>query len=274
MNLLVVTGLALRLAANPCPAAPQANSAPSLEDRLLGVVLLRDRPGAERLLKDGASPDARNRENNRTALFFAAELGDAAMVELLLRFGARIDVKDTLHGETPVGAASRTGHADVVRLLLAKDASSAESVAWNGIYQRNLTVLDAALAGGGIPAEALSFLLDEADRSGPQEIADRLRRAGAVLPRPITLRETDLAPCVGSYRSEDGAKSLAISLAKEGLQLASGETSFGIVPLDPTYFVREGHRFPTLRFEIRDGVAAVLTLRDADDWTRLIRVGQ
>src|SRR5262245_62220582 len=108
------------VATMPLVAAPEP-PAPSLDEKLLGVVLLRDRPGVERLLEQGASPDARNKENNRTALFFAAEIGDLPMAELLLRHGATIGIPDSLHGETPVGAASRKGHADVVRLLLAKD---------------------------------------------------------------------------------------------------------------------------------------------------------
>ena len=40
--------------------------------------------------------------------------------------------------------------------------------------------------------EALSFMLDEAERGGVTDVADRLTKAGAVLPRPIQLAAADL----------------------------------------------------------------------------------
>jgi hypothetical protein len=272
MRLIAVAGVAFLLSAARV-AASQAPPSPSPDDRLLTALMIRDEAGVERMLEQGAPVDARNKENNRTALYFAAEMGDVAIVELLLRHGASVDIKDTLHGERPIGAASRRGHVDVVRLLLGKDTTDgAERVAWNGVFQRNVEVLDAALGTGQLSAEALSFLLDEAERGGASDVADRLRRAGALAPKPIALPEASLARCAASYRTEDGAKSLKVGLVKDALQVTYGDATFPIVPLDTTFFVREGHRFPTLRFEIRNEAAAAVTVRDGDEWTRYLRL--
>lgn len=255
-------------------AAPgQEAWTPSPEDVLLSAVLSRDKPKVEALLKQGASPDARNKENDRTALFFAAEMGDLAMVDLLLRHGADVGARDKMHGERPIGAASRSGHVDVVKLLLAKDTNSdaADRVAWNGVFQRNVPMLDAALETRRLSADTLSFLLDEADRGGATDVADRLKKAGAVPPKPITLPQPDLARLAGSYRTEDKARSLAVSLVDGGLMGTLDGASHAFVPLDPTFFVREGHRFPTLRFEVGGDTAAV-TVRGDGEWTRYTRV--
>ncbi len=248
----------------------------SPDDVLLGAVLVRDRANVERLLAQGASVNAKNKENDRTALYFAAEMGDRPMVELLLQYGADVGAKDKLHGERPIGAASRSGHVDVVKLLLAKDPDSdaADRVAWNGVFQRNVPMLDAALETRRLSPETLSFLLDEAERGGATDVADRLKKAGAVPPKPIKLPEPDLARLVGSYRTDDQARSLVVTLVDGGLVGALDGTSHAFVPLDPTFFVREGHRFPTLRFEVRDDAAAAVTVRGEGEWTRFARVAK
>jgi hypothetical protein len=263
------------LGATVVQAAPaQDPTPPSREDVLLSAVLLRDPVRVKALLEQGASPEARNKENGRTALFFAAEIGDRAVTELLLQHGANVAARDTLHGETPVGAASRHGHVDVVRLLLARDGGAAEGVAWNALMQRNGAVLDAALETKRLPAESLSFLLDEAERSDARDLAERLRRAGASPPKPIVLAEAALAGFVGSYRSSGPSRSLEVSPGMGGLQVTLNGASLALVPLDPTFFVREGHRFPTLRFEVKEGASTAVTVRDGDEWTRYERIAR
>jgi ankyrin repeat protein len=263
---VVCCSMLFAVAALPAPQQPP--DAGSREDALLGAVLLHDEARVKALLEEGVSANAKNKENDRTALFFAAEIGNAALVQLLLQHGADVTAKDKLHGETPVGAASRQRHADVVRLLLAKDASSAEVVAWNAVFQHSVPVLDAALATERLSAEALSFLLDEADRGGSAEVADRLKRAGALPARPVPVAESILTTYVGSYQNQEDAGLLTISVRNGALRASRDDTSFTLVALRPTYFVRDGHRFPTLQFEAQGGVVLAVTMRDGNAWTR------
>src|SRR5687767_4655681 len=105
----------------------------TLDSALLDAVLLGDAAKVKSLLDEGASPDARNLDNQRTALFFAAEKGDLPIVRLLLAHGADVRVADTVHRERAIGAAARNRHAEVVRALLAKDDTATASVAVNAI---------------------------------------------------------------------------------------------------------------------------------------------
>lgn len=67
----------------------------------------------------GAKPG----ENNRSALWLAAEAGNLPMVEILVRHGALLDAANDL-GETPRHAAERNGYKDVADFLAAKGAQS------------------------------------------------------------------------------------------------------------------------------------------------------
>lgn len=264
--LLAITAAGTR-AQQPKPDAS------SREAALLSAVFRHDAVAVKALLDEGVSPDAKDKDNDRTALFFAAGNGDLAIVRLLLQHGADVTTRDKPHGEMPVGAAARGGHADVVRLLLARDASFAQVVAWNAVYQNAVEVLDAALETGRLTDENLSFLLDEADRNGSTEVADRLKRAGALLPKSgVAVAEPVLATYVGDYRTKDGLKRMTISL-KDGVLYASpGDQSFKLAAFTPTYFVRESQRSPTLTFSVLAGRVVGMTHRDADGWTSYTKV--
>jgi Ankyrin repeats (3 copies) len=243
-----------------CGAAQQQEPDVALrENMLLGAVLLHDAATVKSLLQQGVSPEAKNKENDRTALFLAAESGDAAIVQLLLEFGADVTARDKLHGELPVGAAARAGYPQVVRLLLARDARFADLVASNAVYQDNVGVLEAALDTGRLSAQELSFLLDDADRSGSSEVVARLRKAGVVPPKPgVAVAKSVLATYVGSYSSEEGSKQLKLFLKRGAFT--------------PTYFVQEAKRFPTLTFELQGGRVVGAHLRESEGWTRYRRV--
>jgi hypothetical protein len=264
----LVVGTAICVAAQP-----QEPDAALRENMLLGAVLLHDVPAVKSLLEQGVSPDAKNKENDRTALFFAAEIGDAAIVQLLLNFGADVTARDTLHGELPVSAAARKGHPQVVRLLLARDARFTDVVASNAVYQDNVGVLEAALDTGRLSAEELSFLLDDADRNGSSKVVARLQKAGVVPPKPgIAVAESVLGTYVGSYRSEEGSKRLEVSLKRGALYVSQGGRPFKLAAFTPTYFVQEAKRFPTLTFELQGSRVVGAELRESEGWTRYRRV--
>lgn len=254
-------------------AQPPEPDAALRENMLLGAVLLHDAAAVKSLLQQGVSPEAKNKENERTALFLAAEIGDAAIVQLLLEFGADATARDKLHKELPVAAAARGGHAQVVRLLLARDARFADVVAGNAVYQDNVGVLDAALETGRLSARELSFLLDEADRNGSAEVVARLQKAGVVAPKPgVAVAESVLATYVGSYRSEEVPKRLTVSLKRGALYVSQGHRPFKLAAFTPTYFAQEGKRFPTLTFELQGSRVVAVHLRESEGWMRYRRL--
>ena len=264
----LVVGAAVYVAAEP-----QEPDAARRESTLLGAVLLHDAPAVKSLLEQGVSPEAKNKENDRTALFFAAENGDVAIVRLLLEFGADVTARDKPRRELPVSAAARRGHPEVVRLLLERDARFADVVAANAVYQDDVGVLEAALDTGRLSVQDLSFLLDEADRNGSSKVVARLQKAGVVPPKPgIAVAESVLASYVGSYTSEDGSKRLTLSLKRGALYVSQGDRSFKLAAFTPTYFVQEGRRFPTLTFALQGGRAVGAELREAEGWTSYRRV--
>jgi Ankyrin repeats (3 copies) len=238
------------------PAWAQAPSQGPREEALLDAVLLGNPEKVKQLLDQGASPEAKNQENDRTALFFAAEKGNAEIVRLLLDHGANLNAVEKEHRERPLGAAARRGHPEVVRLLLAKDdsPSAPATVALNAVYQNNPAVLEAAIATRRLTPEDLSLALELAERQGSSEVAAHLRQAGVppIVPGPTP---TALAQFPGVYRSESGSLTLTVSLKDGSLYSAVGTWEpIRLAPIDPTYFTAaEGSVAFRLKFEMEDG---------------------
>ena len=69
------------------------------------------------LLKNGHSPNARDADNDRTPLHWAAARGNLRCVELLLEHGAEIGATDA-SGCTPAGLAMQTNQRSAHALLL------------------------------------------------------------------------------------------------------------------------------------------------------------
>ena len=248
---VVLLLLGLGQARAETPALPQGPR----EEALLDAVLLGDAKKVQALLDQGASPEARNLENDRTALFFAAEKGNAEIVKLLLAHGANIDAVEKEHRERPLSAAARRGHPEVVRLILAKDERGAASVALNAVYQNNPAILDEALATGRLSKEEMSLALELAERQGSSEVAAHLRKSGIPpLARGVTVPPTTLARYAGLYQSEEGF-TLKVSLDKESLFVAFASSEpIRLAPLEPAYFTAaEGPVAFRLRFEVTGG---------------------
>lgn len=74
------------------------------------------------LLAQGAEVDARDRDDNATALHWAAAQGEAASVRALLDAGADVHGWGDLHGGGVIGWAARPGNEEVVALLLERGA--------------------------------------------------------------------------------------------------------------------------------------------------------
>src|SRR5688572_24340873 len=100
LHRMALGGLLLLSAATAALAqAPPPTMGPR-ESALLDAVTLGDAAKVKALLEQGASPEARNPQNDRTALYFAAEKGHLAIVELLLVHRANIQAREKQNNET------------------------------------------------------------------------------------------------------------------------------------------------------------------------------
>ena len=111
----VLTTLALLMFAAPLTLAQDA--------AIINAVRWADYAELQRLLADGADPNAQDEEGSWSALILAASSGNARIVELLLAEGADPNLP-TSWGAPPLLWATSNEHADVVALLLAAGATT------------------------------------------------------------------------------------------------------------------------------------------------------
>ena len=101
-------------------SAPVSSTRPhdqSLDQQMVEAAFVCDLLRVRDLLKQGASPDARD-EEDRTPLFAAVLGGSIALVGLLIEAKADVNARDD-EGNTPLGRAvfAARGRHEVVRLL-------------------------------------------------------------------------------------------------------------------------------------------------------------
>jgi hypothetical protein len=262
-------GLLLLLLAPAAPAPAQAPLPPMgpREHALLDAVMLGDAAKVKALLEQGASPEARNPQNDRTALYFAAEKGELAIVELLLVHRANIQAREKEHGETPVGAASRNRHAAVVRALLARNAGpdAVPTVAANAVYQDSAEVLQVVLGTRKLTGEDLSLLRELADRQGSKAVAAALEGVGVA----ATATGAGIAPAIlekfaGRYVDAAGSAALTFSTKDGALHVAGalGSAPIRLAPMTPRMFTAAAGTPFRVRFHLLpSGAAGGATLR-------------
>ncbi len=207
------------------------------EDALLDAVRKSDAAAVKALLDDGVPVDTKFRYD-RTALSFAADRGDVAIVRLLLDRGADVDALDTFYKNTALGWAAYKGHADVVRLLLERTRRGGGPALLGAVFAEKPEVVDVVLASGTVSARDLSYVLEAAERNPNKDIAERLRKAGAVPPpRPEAVVDPAiLARYAGRYREEGGTEELALAVADGVLTAKLGERSFKLGAIDAQRF--------------------------------------
>lgn len=171
--------LSLLLAAVPAlPADPDATP-------LMLAAQRNDVALIERLLAEGADPDARDR-NGDTALGWAAYLGRVGAVGVLLEAGA--DPLLGAHGNA-LQIALRRGHEETVQVLsVAMDQRTKpggrDAMVMVAVYQDSPQALQRALATGGSPDARDDIgrpLLHVAARLGHQQALQALLEAGAAV---------------------------------------------------------------------------------------------
>ena len=102
-----------------------------LEREVLEAAAAGDAAAIERLVGEGASPDAKDR-NLHSAVSNAAFWGQTAAVEALLRLGADPNATAASTGITPLMRTAIRGHLEIARLLLEAGADAALRETWVG----------------------------------------------------------------------------------------------------------------------------------------------
>jgi hypothetical protein len=212
-------------------------SAGSREDDLLTAVRNGDATAVKALLDQGVAVDTKFRYD-RTALSFAADRGNAEMVKLLLERGADADAEDTFYRNTALGWAAYKGHVDVVRLLVARGTKRLGGALLAGVNANKPDVVEAVVASGKLSARDLSYALQAAEKGEAPDVAERLRRLGAVPPprADAKIDAATLALYVGRYRQEDGSEEFALGVADGGLQATFGGRAFKLGAIDARHF--------------------------------------
>lgn len=260
-------GLLLMLSAGTAAAQPPTPPMGPKEHALLDAVMLGDAAKVKLLLEQGASPEARNPQNDRTALFFAAEKGNLPIVELLLVHKANIQAREKEHGETAVSAAARNRHAPVVRALLARNAGpgAVPAAATNAVYQDSPEVMQVVLGTRKLTPEDLSLLRELADREGSTNVAAALAAVGIAAPTPAAgMAPALLNKYAGRYADAAGSAALTFS-AKDGalhVEGALGPAPVKLAPLTPRMFTAASGPPFRVRFDVlASGAASGATLR-------------
>jgi hypothetical protein len=186
-----------------CPLAA-AQTKQELNDQLFEATRVGDATTVKALLDKGADVNAKFRYGT-TALFKAAERGHAEVVKVLLERGADVSVADTFYHQTAIDWALQNNHIEVVRLLVQKDKTSIDSVLMQGVREGQKELVQIALSAGSPKPEtltaALAAVMDDKDKT---EIAEMLRKAGAIPPPQIDA--ATLQSYAGKYKDDKGTE--------------------------------------------------------------------
>ena len=174
------------------PASAANDEVVPLNSRFLVAARNLDGPAMERMLREGANVNARNRLGE-TALVVVLKKDRTDLAQALLAAGADVNVA-AVNGITPLMAAAYGGHTDMVRILLDKGSAVgatdqlkknamtyaageghtavvklllARGVDPNAAYEHGLTALMWAAGYGRV--ETMRALLDAGARSDPRD---------------------------------------------------------------------------------------------------------
>ncbi len=135
-----------------------------------------------------------------TALFYACDRGNVEMVKFLLDRGADPNARDTFYGATPMTWAADKGHVEIVRLLIEKGSNEKGDALALGVDKGSMELVKTVLDKGGVPSGALTKAITKANAEKKTEIAEALKKAGAV---PFqTLGDEVLKSYAGLYKND------------------------------------------------------------------------
>jgi len=236
-----------------------------LNEQMWEAVRRGDAADVTALLDKGADVNAKFRYG-ATALFKAAERGHVEVAKILLARGADVTVKDTFYGATAMTWALDNGHIEIVRLLLEKDASSVEDVLQNGVSERNVALVEMALAKGGAKPETLTAALASvADDKDKAAIADALKKAGAK--PPLELDAAVLGSYVGHYKPEQGNELTFTVKDRKLFAMFGNQGTFAMMAIDQTTFRPVEFGGVTVTFTVEGDKVSGLTMKQGPTTT-------
>ena len=239
-----------------------------LNDQLYEAVRRGDPAAVTALLDKGADVNAKFRYG-ATALFKAAERGNADVVKILLARGADVTVKDSFYGATAMSWALDGGHVEVVSALLEKQPASVNEVLMTGLNEEKPEFTKLALAKGGLDKEVLTTALAIVTTNKNAEMAELLKKAGAVPPPEVN--KTILESYLGKYKSDQGLE-VTFSLP-EGIFTAvvAGQRPLQMMAVDDTTFKPVAVQGVRVRFKVDAGKVTGLELTQGSSTTQLVK---
>lgn len=213
---------------------PLAASAQDLNEEYFAAARKGDTDAVKALLDKGVNVNAKTRYG-ATALSYACDRGNLELVKLLIERGADVNVRDTFYGEVPLGWALSKNNAPLVKLLLDKGASGVERVLMSGVQEGNIQIVKVALDKGGLKPETLNNALRRASTGGNKDIAELLKKAGAVA-NEVSVDPEVLKSYIGLYKN-DQVGELTVDL-REGKLVGrvGGQGWFTTAPLSKNSF--------------------------------------
>ncbi len=242
-------------------------SAQDINEDLWTAARKGDAVAVEALLAKGADVNAKFRYG-ATALSYAADKGHTEVVKVLLARGANVEVEDTFYKSRPIHWAAINGHAAIVKMLLDKGATGIDDALMISVGNNNAEIVRIALDKGGIKPETLSAALGQATKDNRAEIAEMLKKAGAVPPPKADFQvdaET-LKSYVGTYKSERGTE--VVIENKEGKLTASSQgQGFTLGAFDKVKFRPVEFEGMTFTFNSENGKVTSFTLKQGETET-------
>jgi hypothetical protein len=242
-----------------------------MDDQLLEAARKGDLATVQSLLEKGGNIEAKS-PYGQTPLNFAARNGHEPVVKFLLSKGAKVDVKDTFYKMSLVSAAADKGGVAVVRDLLEAGASPSE-VLGAAAYRGNKEMVALVLEKSKPTPQDLTSALQSAEQAKQVEVAEMLKKAGAVPPEKpsATVAPEKLAALAGTYKGEP--------IGELGVQLKDGKL-FAMMPgqslelgaFDDTTFGLIQAPQVKLKFTVENGKATKLTIDQRGMPMTLLRV--
>jgi hypothetical protein len=237
---------------------PLAAVAQNTNEEFFAAARKGDAAAVKAFLDKGTDVNAKT-QYGATALSYACDKGHVEVVKLLVERGADVNLKDTFYGEVPIGWAADRGHTEVVKVLLDKGAKDVDRVLMAGVESGSTEMIKAALDKGSPTPESLSQAFGRATKKGKTEIAEMLKKAGAVAPPPPTFKvdaET-LQSYAGTYK---GPVDIVFTL-KEGKLVGGvpGQTPFTLGAINKTTFTPLEFDGATVTFNVEGGKVTALT---------------